>query len=52
MKVTEINIGDIKVTVNDPQSQNQREMLEKACTDFFKAVEENRQQKHSAKKKS
>ena len=39
MKVTKIEYENVVVTVHDPQSKSQREMLEKACTDFIKAVQ-------------
>ena len=37
MKVTKIEYENVVVTIHNPQSKNQREVLEKACVDFIKA---------------
>ena len=39
MKVTEFNFDNVRVTIHDPQSEKQREILEKSCIEFIKKVE-------------
>lgn len=47
MKVTKYEFKNVKITVHDPQSENQREVLKKACADFIKAVEKENEKRVS-----
>ena len=40
MKVTVIEQENVVVTVYNPQSENQQELLEKACIDFIKSCQD------------
>lgn len=40
MKVTKLEFENVVVTIHNPQSENQQELLEKACIDFIKSCQD------------